>query len=825
MAYTTTSPTDIDFMYKLPEQEMLQAISTSDQAIDKTNDQADMYSKYINDAKSKALPGDVERLDTISKNYQNRINDVTNNIAQDPSNYRQYSPQLRGISRQLQNDTDISTINSRYSQYQKWLADNKDADPTLLEAAKNRIMGNHGYDNKTGYSPLSQSLEEISKPIDWAKKAKDWHSGMQPISSDGSYTTIADIENNKARPVVNANGQWLVKTEHGTEYVSKDRVAQNFDNNFNSDLEAQRWVKQSNTYLPSKQVLGQNTNNIDIDNVTPRFIYKPIGTGDYMLNQAREAAIGTYAYKKTKSKMDLSTNPNEMSHKDWEKENIKVQQDKLERSQDLQDQETSRKEKEHADIIEKVGDALDPTSATSKASKEALKAVYGIDNPTHVLDYFNQAQANNPVQNANTQSATVSAAASNSAANQTSTKASTQASGTKATISTTVAPIKVDDAKNGTINVNYFNGEKALNPAIITGNIESTKANIDVLSGSLKNETVGSDTYRKINEELSQQQSRLTNQLNISKSVDDYAKVKYEDNLKKKGIDPNKVPYEKVLSEMHQIDSLKSKGVKIAGAPNEYLSSIKDAYDNAKTEAYKNASAKANESVKTIGITADRSNNIVNKIGNNLNNFVPKIINGETGNDISKQDISNSVFSNWYSGLGNHTGSLNPKEKNSLTSFYNGNLSDHIQVTGITHAPGYGAVAIVKIDGVKGDHLMTLPNDVAYDIAKSIKPKDTNEQTIVNNIVNQKKSNILNELTPPISYAAGLSKQGISPSAHEFTTTIEGKEIKAKILPSFDNNGKLQNIKVQANKEGQWIDYPNNIYPTIQNFVDSLVKK
>ncbi len=389
MAYTTTTPNDIDFVYKLPENEMLQAIQTSDQQIDKANDQTDAFDKYINSIKS--LPANQGRLQEIAGNYRNQITSVRDTIAQDPANYRQHLGKIRGLSRNIQNDEDLKTMQTQYDNYQKWLTDNKDADPTLLDAYKNHTANQGGYDPTTkSYSNLN--LPQVSKTIDWAKKAKEWQEGAKPISKDNETELAGDINEITQKVQKNNNGDWLVKQGGKLVYMSPERVQQIWQDSKNSDLEAKRWVEQANNVLPPKYTLAPNTNYQEDNGVTPRMIAKPIGAGDYMSQLAERAAIGKFAYKETTSKRSITRNP---IADELLKENWKHDEHMLERKEKLDDQA-------HKDEIDKqknISDHLDDLNNTDepgkqKAAQEWFKTM-GID-PKNVQSSFVQAQMSNP---------------------------------------------------------------------------------------------------------------------------------------------------------------------------------------------------------------------------------------------------------------------------------------------------------------------------------------------------------------------------------------------------------------------------------------------
>ncbi len=210
--------------------------------------------------------------------------------------------------------------------------------------------------------------------------------------------------------------------------------------------------------------------------------------------------------------------------------------------------------------------------------------------------------------------------------------------------------------------------------------------------------------------------------------------------------------------------------------------------------------------------------------------LAPKILD-EDGTDLSKTGINSVNY-----GLSKIFGVSGPKQslnldynvKGSLADQYSQSgkhLEDDIHIKGITHAPGYGAVAVVNIGGNKKNYMMTLPTEAATEFAMNMNPKNEKEKTIQSNILNEAKSNALNDIVPAINYQIPLVKQGVAAYPVEHTITANNKNTTFQIIPSIDKNGSLTDITVRyKDADDTYKDYADNKYPNVQSWLNEVYK-
>lgn len=881
MAYTTTSPTDIDFMYKLPENEMLQAISNSDQQVDNANNQLDMFGKYINDTKSKVLPGDQERVDNLAKGWQGQISDVSDEMNSDPANYRQHLPNIRNISRSIQNNSDLQIMNNRYATYKKWLGDNKDADPSLLQSAQQQYL------NKAKWNPATNQydngeLENISKSIDLNKKSKEWLEGMKPMTKDGTdIESVSDIFNDakgKEKFITNAQGQYLVTQGNKTEWVDKNRIKENYLNNYNSDLETQRYIQQSNKYLLGIQTIGENDGSININGVTPRYVPKTIGRGDYMINQAMDAAMGKYAYSNTKNVRKIVPNSNQMSDKDWQKENIDKDKAQIKRKEELDDAIQKREDDKHKEISSHLDDLYDATDSpgnnkdgTPILGPKQIAAQKWFDangiNPKEVVNQYHAAQQTNPTVsvNSNGTTSTVNNTTPISPVKTVTTNPTPvvqpqpQAQPVKTTPQSTSQPTpnklpasQADPVPN-TVNYNAFSSKK-LTPESITGEIQNTQRNIDQYQKDIKNTQEGTPAYNSYKQRIREQQTLLDRQKELSNSVDNYASTQIDEKLKSKGFDVNRTTTKDMSSSNYRQQMLQlAKSGQQFQHNNESWQYFKSKYNidinnvnqEAKEDATKYIGTHSNVESKVVPIDETKGKSLLNDALVDKSGFIPKVIDAETGKELDNEKINRSAYTG-TDFLRNHgnipegsTTSLNPYDKESLYNYYakkGDNVANHIQVEGITSTP-HGPMVIGKIEGMKNRVLITLPETAAYNFARHMTTKPgSDEEKVQNALIDQKKSSLKGDLEDAQSTSYATYVKTGQNSSHVFRTEIGdsvgndiiNKERSAKLDWIYDKNtGKLDHINVHRPLNAEGTQFDDNVlaqYPTIDAFLDAALK-
>lgn len=779
MGYTTSTPENIDFSYKMPESLMIQAISNADQQVDNVNNQTDAYDKYINSINS--LSPDKARLDEINKGYRNQIENVRTGIQSNPANYREYLPQIRQLSRTLLNNKELQTIQSRYKQVTDWqtehdkLAQEGKIDPTLYDIFKSQhlpsLIQSTSYTSEKGFGNIS--LPNISKGIDWAKKNEEYIKDMKPVT-------------NAAGTVISKDGQWLVETTEGRKYVSPERIKQTWLNNYMADPEAQRSTGQYNNYVGDK-----------------------VGTN--IADNAMKAAMNKYSFSEG-AKTKIAQNPVD---KMYFEANNKVNEDKLKRQHQLQDQEHD----DHNTIAELSG------------LYEASKTSQDPDDKTAGQAAYNQAKYMGVDLNAIAKDVKISAGNNNQPIIST----------PKVTKDTTI------QNPNGSVVVNYFNGQNALTPNNVFAKIQSTQNQINKLDSVISNipDTPEREQEKAANIDARRnQQDILNNVTAIQGQSKDYAFSE----MKKKGYNEDDITLAKKPSTFVNIDN-KKKELQIRLNNNredvnaqenynyilkaeKYYKKILEDYNSTQDKWFKDNNGKSSQSISYIGIDNNKAKIIANLIDVRPKEF--KIIDPETGTDMSSQVHSEHDFRVMQGVVPRQNDkfnySLDTDNESSLGSYIKKNgkkVSDIINITGIS-APiaGYGTTATAKINAPgldpKKNYLIKIPTDVAISYATQLKPKDATEAKIQEQIVDREKGDLKSELLKMYN--------GSSPMFITRKTRIQkdeqgnisgGKNISMKVIPvNVDGNIKY-NLELSTDG-GNTYRKDNTLYQSLDQISDAF---
>ncbi len=819
MAYQTTTPTDIDFMYKMPENLMLKAIDTADTNIDKANDQSDLFDKYISDIK--ALPIDQQILSDKSTNYKNQIDQVRGLIQNDPANYRKYLPKVREISRGLNSDNDLKSIQSRYTTYNDYTkkydeaAMKGDIDPVLYSKVKQQLpelVAQSAYNPTTKQFGNLNLPTDISKPIDWAKRSQDYIKDMKPVQ-DASGVTISK------------DGKWLVETSEGRKYLSPDKVRETWLKSFGADPEAQRWVGQANNYVAKDY--GTNT-----------------------ANSAMEAAMNKYSVKEG-AKTKITINP-------WEKEywtaNQKVQDEILKRKYDTEDQADER----NNHIAELVGkNELGKPIGTDKKGNPIPASDENIAKAKAA-----QAEAKYLGVNLDEVSKTVSQSAktNNEPVIQPTTNIPASTQTTVNAITGKTEPTKADTgAVAQKLTFNYYNGDNKLTPSKVLGKLQSTQTLINQLQSSIDNipDTPENQNERGANiDALNEQKALLNNYHSVytqsvadvrealikkGYSQDDIDATRSPSNIKELNEHINKLkdekeslyPYDQFDKDLNKKDTRLTRINQILPqleAQKKKYEKITDDYNKEQDKWYADNSSKTSTQVDYVKAEPTQAKNLTSMIMAHPRELA--IIDPETGENMGTKSSGGTKYS------------LNPNDKNSLYSKLQKEgktIADVMTITGISKpVPGFGVTATAKlnVDGLdpKKDYLIKIPSDVALSYAQGIGAKDSKQAEIKSTILNQAKSSFLETASSMFQDTnVPLGKQGISgdiplktPIKTDPVTgnTTGGNNMILRVIPI--NVGGQTKYKVSGSTDNgnTFVEAKTNngIFQNLQEIADMLYK-
>lgn len=792
MAYTTADPKDIDFMYQMPEQMMLQAVQTSDANIDKISDQNDALGQYVNSIK--ALPGDQDDLKTAANSYRSQIGNITSAIQKDPANYRRLSPQLRTISRTLQSDPVLAGVQSRYNQVSEWQKNNDKLvqegkiDPILYQNYKNNVLNQQLESSK--YNPQTKTfgnlnLSNISASVDWNKKSEEWMKGAVPVTTGGTDNKV----------IRNSEGEMLVTTDNGRIYMSPQRVKQIWEDNKNNDAQAQNSIQQYNQFLPKLNP----TND-------PNHSYNPslfnVGYGDNMASNALNATLNKYSQDDRTSKSKTEVNP---LYKFNTERNDEVADNLIKRKNTLDD--NAEKLRQHVAtlygsyIAGKTSSNPDDKTAANSAFNEAKALGIDLGQYDKTIQASNQ-NGNQPIiQTTNTVTPT-------DAVKTTST----------GTLNPTPSQPEVKQNQSGSVVVNNYNGEKKLTSSLVFGKIHSTQDMIDQLSkdrdniphdDAHKNEigsyneqirnakdaldnysTIFNQSKNDITSKLIKEKGYTEEEINAARTPSTLGKINNElaplINEYNNSQNNTTTPNINLLNQIKQLQDTKS-----------HIENIRDNYNDEQAKWFDKNSTNTSHSVDYIGINSDEGKSLISTIKANPNQV--SIIDPSTGNDLSKTTFGGyknaTTFKEAY--IPDHTYSMNENNPKSLINYIKEkgkDLSDVLDIQGVSSpVPGMGVTVTTKIKDVPGldpnkTYMLKVPSSIATSFASGYTPKNEQETTIKTNIINREKSNF-------ISNASDMVKNGGEdlPKVLTIQNPIAGKDgsignITLKITPKKVGN-------------------------------------
>jgi hypothetical protein len=244
--YRASAPQNVDFMYKLPEQMMLQGTQQAAQDIEQN--QAAMLSLY-DKLQLPALEGeDSRRAKGIIGNYEDKINEIAQVLQENPLDFRRKSGDLIGLSRSIQQEWtkgEAAAIMGNYAKmeefkkrYDDMIKSGKIEDPHavgyLMANIKREFERNGGtkYDPSTG-TGNALPLEELAPYVDIQKNFDEYVKGMEPF-----------IRSTSSISGDNTESAFIYEHEGQTQTLSKDRLLDVLWGKFMGDSKAHDYLRQ-----------------------------------------------------------------------------------------------------------------------------------------------------------------------------------------------------------------------------------------------------------------------------------------------------------------------------------------------------------------------------------------------------------------------------------------------------------------------------------------------------------------------------------------------------------------------------------------------------
>ena len=273
--YKTATPQKLDFMHKLPEGALLQAINATDQRL--ANEEAAIYDLY-GQLEANALSKDKTRRDEILKEYEGQVDELAGKFMEDPLSYSNTKGQTRKLARTIHEDWtrgEVSSIQGNFNtrtefakRYKEAIAAGKEGyNAKDFETAMAYFDANFEgtkYDKELGagnaYTP-----EELSKYIN-----------MEDLAEVRGEGYIADAVKNLG---AYRDGDYIYTSVNSKEGVDPNVIREGVKSAMMNDQELK-------DYLLQQAKFG-------------RYGDDPAAAIDEMLNAAADRVAEKYGYEKT----------------------------------------------------------------------------------------------------------------------------------------------------------------------------------------------------------------------------------------------------------------------------------------------------------------------------------------------------------------------------------------------------------------------------------------------------------------------------------------------------------------------------------------------
>ena len=165
------------------------------------------------------IPDSVEknRLETIQKYYQDKIDNFNTNLLSNPNDYKKYLPDMIKLGKDINQDLktgELSNIQGSYSAYQSWLQSDsvkkaQTEDPGLFETAKNKYLNDWRANPNRSQDALFSGQQLYS--------GKDFTAGLEKV--------IKELQPDLQKEgLVDTSGNWVTTTTKEQKQLAVERV-------------------------------------------------------------------------------------------------------------------------------------------------------------------------------------------------------------------------------------------------------------------------------------------------------------------------------------------------------------------------------------------------------------------------------------------------------------------------------------------------------------------------------------------------------------------------------------------------------------------------
>lgn len=205
-----------DFLYQPPWELIEKVAQKKQEDFSATMKSMDMLEGslsvgYIPDSKEK------ERLDTIQKFYQDKIDGFNDSLLGSPEDYKKYLPDMIKLGKDISKDLktgELSNIQGSYNNYQSWLQSDsvkkaQTEDPGLFETAKNKYLNDWRANPNRSQDALFTGQQLYS--------GKDFTAGLEKV--------IKELQPDLQKEgLVDTSGNWVTTTTKEQKQLAVERV-------------------------------------------------------------------------------------------------------------------------------------------------------------------------------------------------------------------------------------------------------------------------------------------------------------------------------------------------------------------------------------------------------------------------------------------------------------------------------------------------------------------------------------------------------------------------------------------------------------------------
>ncbi len=241
--YKTASANPLDYMHRINAPLMERTLQFNDQAISAQADQgAAIGSAALN---FKRLADDDPDAALIAKQYNDQVDQLSKTMAADPANWRKQMEPLRTLKKNiLDNYTTgpIAKMQANYGAYQSWktkidkAVEKGTIDPNTAKTYEDYYLKNWRKNGPTGFKNGRYNVLRMDDVMANRNITKELSEGVAKLKASGAI-----------RESVDQKGMYLIKTTHGEETVTPDRVLSMAMSNMSPELQQ---------YLKSRQQVG-----------------------------------------------------------------------------------------------------------------------------------------------------------------------------------------------------------------------------------------------------------------------------------------------------------------------------------------------------------------------------------------------------------------------------------------------------------------------------------------------------------------------------------------------------------------------------------------